>query len=450
MNAPAENSPSPDAKRQNVEDQVYHLVESGVWQIDAEGRLWKSVPGQDHRVEETRVNAFGYRFTTAGRRKICLVHRLVWRHLRGPIQPGMLVTHRNGELDDNRIENLELRTHEEQALRRKRSDQEKRRVIPEMPPWLAREERRRRAQQPDELSDDARDSGQRRPRGFNRDWVRSETSYQDKLTEDQVRSIWKDLQRGASIKIVAKKHRVSRAAITVIKYRVAWRKLTDTLGTLPGWSAAAANPALPPAPSEAKGEAPADGASAGNEELAYELVRQGVWEISPEGKIIKRKPGDVEWRAVRVSENVGGYLTVSFRHAGRSSSCMLHRLLWRHFVGPIPAGLTVNHKNGVKTDNRLDNLELMTPAENARHGVHVLKALNPVRGQDHYRAKLSEQDVREIWQHLQHREDGTALAEWYDVSVSMIWRIKHRKAWRHVTDQLEPMPPESFRGPYAK
>lgn len=50
---------------------------------------------------------------------------------------------------------------------------------------------------------------------------------------------------------------------------------------------------------------------------------------------------------------------------------MAHRLIWEATNGPIPEGMEINHINGIKNDNRLANLEVVTRSENARHAYRV-------------------------------------------------------------------------------
>jgi len=45
----------------------------------------------------------------------------------------------------------------------------------------------------------------------------------------------------------------------------------------------------------------------------------------------------------------------------------VHRLVWEHVNGPIPKGMHIDHINGDKSDNRITNLRLTTPAQNAQN-----------------------------------------------------------------------------------
>lgn len=94
-----------------------------------------------------------------------------------------------------------------------------------------------------------------------------------------------------------------------------------------------------------------------------------------------------------------------------------HRLVWHHFFGPIPAGLTINHKNGTKHDNSPDNLELATMTEQRLHSIHVLNQRTTFQ----LATKLTDDDVRAI--RLRASEPPTELAAEFGVRPNTVKNI---------------------------
>ena len=96
----------------------------------------------------------------------------------------------------------------------------------------------------------------------------------------------------------------------------------------------------------------------------------------------------------------------------------------------------INHKNGIKTDNRASNLEWCTSEENIHHAWNCGLA-KARKGNNSNWSKLTEKEVLEIAQLLQEKKmTGKQIAERYNVSNRTISAIKQRKNWKEVTQDF--------------
>jgi hypothetical protein len=95
-----------------------------------------------------------------------------------------------------------------------------------------------------------------------------------------------------------------------------------------------------------------------------------------------------------------------------------------------PSDQDVNHINGVRDDNRLENLEYVSRLQNIRHARDVLKT-TPV-GERRWNAQLDKDKVIEIFR---LRAQGLTLSEIgrrIDYHPQNVWRVLTRRIWKHV------------------
>jgi len=134
-------------------------------------------------------------------------------------------------------------------------------------------------------------------------------------------------------------------------------------------------------------------------------------------------------RIMKSSPDKDGYLHLVLRKNDKAFTRSVHRLMAQTFI-PNPLNLPeVNHKNGIKTDNRVENLEWCTSLHNVSHAVET--GLRNTKGIRHGRHKLTESQVLEI-RELASSMRGVDIAKLYGVGKVCISQIIHRKSWNHI------------------
>lgn len=128
-----------------------------------------------------------------------------------------------------------------------------------------------------------------------------------------------------------------------------------------------------------------------NEEWRDAIGYEGGYQVSNLGRIksLQRK----KTRIVKPDIIHTGYLRVMFYKDGKTKSHYTHVLVAKAFIPNPDNKSDVNHINGVKTDNRVENLEWTTRSENI---IHAFANGLSKSGSKHGRAKLTPNQVREI------------------------------------------------------
>jgi len=162
------------------------------------------------------------------------------------------------------------------------------------------------------------------------------------------------------------------------------------------------------------------------EEIVFIPGYDNKYTIDTKGTIIsycKKKP------IIRKPHiNTSGYLHVRLICNGKDHSVSIHVLLAKAFI-PNPENLpTVNHKDGNKLNNRLNNLEWASHSDQQKHA-YQNKLRLPSTGEKNCKAKLPDTLVKEI---ITSKEKRRTLSDKYGVSLSTIDSIKRRTTWKHV------------------
>lgn len=128
-----------------------------------------------------------------------------------------------------------------------------------------------------------------------------------------------------------------------------------------------------------------------------------------------------------------GYVKVQMRSTdNKSHRYSVHRLVLENFK-PVQGmdKLQVNHKDGNKLNNSLNNLEWTTCKENINHTIE-----NNLRATINGSAKLTPEQVIEIYRRSWNGETNIKLGKEFGINPDQVGRIKNKKSWKKILDSI--------------
>lgn len=155
-------------------------------------------------------------------------------------------------------------------------------------------------------------------------------------------------------------------------------------------------------------------------ECSYEVSNLG--NLRSKERFVKHYKGGVRLyksskKQIRLNDK--GYLRCNLKLDGKRFDFTVHQLVAKSFLENKYNKPQVNHINGIKTDNRVENLEWCTNSENIQHSIKIRLV----------KTKLSDFEAMQIYN---SKKSTRELGKIYNISSSIICEIKNKKAYKHL------------------
>ena len=161
---------------------------------------------------------------------------------------------------------------------------------------------------------------------------------------------------------------------------------------------------------------------------------EGFYEISNMGRIkgIDRVDCMGQFRKTKISKQCfdkNKYLLISLSRDRIDKTFRVHRLVGFHFIPNPENKKEINHKKGIKTDNRASELEWSTNKENIHHSISI-GIKRSIKGESNPGAIINQELALKIFNYqgkLRH------VASHFNIDKQIVSRIKRGLNWSHVT-----------------
>lgn len=147
------------------------------------------------------------------------------------------------------------------------------------------------------------------------------------------------------------------------------------------------------------------------------------YEVSNVGLVRKGK------KVLNVHFSHDGYSKVTLKKNGKFYSKAIHPLVAEAFIGPRPKGYDCCHNNGLRNDNKVENLRWDTRRNNC---LDAVKHGTTHKGERHPMRKLNAKQVLEIRERYKNGEGRRTIAKDFEIKPEHVNDIVAKRYWSHI------------------
>lgn len=168
---------------------------------------------------------------------------------------------------------------------------------------------------------------------------------------------------------------------------------------------------------------------AGIDQWIVDRFSSDKYEVTKDGRLISRC-----YKTPRVlkthTNKKTGYVSIGMKDGEKNYCCMVHRIVALLHI-PNPNGYSdVNHLDGNKQNNSVENLEWCNPSQNNKHAYEA--GLRSAEGEKNGQSKLTEHQVKEIRRRRNEGQTYSRIAPDFDIHPMTVGEICRNELWRHV------------------
>lgn len=136
--------------------------------------------------------------------------------------------------------------------------------------------------------------------------------------------------------------------------------------------------------------------------MIKQAVQDSNYSVDEMGNVYSRKG-----RLLKGSVNSSGYRQIfTYGDGENTGSYLVHRMIWETFKGPVPEGYVVDHINQIKSDNRLENLRILTFQQNLLNR----EAKNYIKNGKKWIVRMIQHGIHKYFGTFESEEEAAAKA----------------------------------------